>query len=296
MRLAIQRRDYRTQDSQMVGKFFKVIETKYNGYKFRSRLEARWAVFFDTLNIEYRYESEGYSLEGTPYLPDFWLPKQDCFVEIKGEKPTEEEMQKAKLLSLYTGKYVFVFYGNIKFPHEDKDRGTSTFGFTDPGIFATSADESTEIEVHTAREVLVLFQKLKEADLEVEFENGQIFFRQTEYTWEINDADQLAHVAQSQHVAATQLIPLLRQHKDDIAAAITVEEGWTVSFVDQLRMPSWKWYECSQCGDLIITFSGYNKANKHYAHLQCLCSPKGTYIPASPRLIAAYTAARQARF
>jgi hypothetical protein len=36
----------------------KPIETRYNGYRFRSRLEARWAVFFDTLGIEYQYELE----------------------------------------------------------------------------------------------------------------------------------------------------------------------------------------------------------------------------------------------
>ena len=29
----------------------KAIETEYNGYKFRSRLEARWAVFFDALGV-----------------------------------------------------------------------------------------------------------------------------------------------------------------------------------------------------------------------------------------------------
>ena len=32
----------------------KAIDTVYNGYKFRSRLEARWAVFFDEIGIEYR--------------------------------------------------------------------------------------------------------------------------------------------------------------------------------------------------------------------------------------------------
>lgn len=62
----------------------KAIETIYNGYKFRSRLEARWAVFFDQLHIEYQYESEGYVLEnGLCYLPDFYLPSLGVYVEIK---------------------------------------------------------------------------------------------------------------------------------------------------------------------------------------------------------------------
>ena len=62
----------------------KAIETYYNGYRFRSRLEARWAVFFDTLGIEYQYEPEGYELnDGTRYLPDFYLPDFQCFAEVK---------------------------------------------------------------------------------------------------------------------------------------------------------------------------------------------------------------------
>lgn len=53
----------------------KAIETHYAGCRFRSRLEARWAVFFDTLGITWEYEAQGYELEdGTRYLPDFWLP------------------------------------------------------------------------------------------------------------------------------------------------------------------------------------------------------------------------------
>ena len=63
----------------------KAIETLYNGYRFRSRLEARWAVFFDAINIQYEYEPEGYLLsDGTKYLPDFYLPESDTFFEVKG--------------------------------------------------------------------------------------------------------------------------------------------------------------------------------------------------------------------
>jgi hypothetical protein len=59
------------------------IETHYHGYRFRSRLEARWAVFFDAAGIEYVYEPEGYVLGGRSYLPDFWLPRLRTFVEVK---------------------------------------------------------------------------------------------------------------------------------------------------------------------------------------------------------------------
>jgi hypothetical protein len=90
----------------------RAIETIYDGYRFRSRLEARWAVFFNTLGIEYQYEKEGYDLDGAWYLPDFWLPQYEYFIEIKGQNPTEDELQKAYKLALATKKPVFVFGGD----------------------------------------------------------------------------------------------------------------------------------------------------------------------------------------
>jgi hypothetical protein len=62
----------------------KPVNTPYMGFWFRSRLEARYAVYFDALGIKYEYEKEGYSLgELGWYLPDFWLPQFNCWAEIK---------------------------------------------------------------------------------------------------------------------------------------------------------------------------------------------------------------------
>ena len=63
------------------------IETMYRGFRFRSRLEARWAVFLDAAEIPWQYEVEGYDLGGVKYLPDFWLPRDETFLEIKPYKP-----------------------------------------------------------------------------------------------------------------------------------------------------------------------------------------------------------------
>lgn len=88
----------------------KPIETRYNGYRFRSRLEARWAVFFDTLGVDYEYEPEGFELpNGEKYLPDFrlkcWGTRGDVievpyplYVEVKGEM-TERDAEKIRLFS-----------------------------------------------------------------------------------------------------------------------------------------------------------------------------------------------------
>lgn len=63
----------------------KSIMTKHNGILFRSRLEARFAVFLEELHIKYDYETEGFELsDGTKYLPDFYLPGYDRWVECKG--------------------------------------------------------------------------------------------------------------------------------------------------------------------------------------------------------------------
>lgn len=70
----------------------KAIETRYAGHRFRSRLEARWAVALDALGVRWQYEVEGYEC-GTrlswsdrtiKYLPDFWLPDLGTWAEVKG--------------------------------------------------------------------------------------------------------------------------------------------------------------------------------------------------------------------
>lgn len=90
----------------------KAIKTVYGGHKFRSRTEARWAVFFDKLKIPYLYESEGYDLDGLWYLPDFWIESWNAFVEIKGPVPDDVEIRKCNDLLISTGMKVLLFYGS----------------------------------------------------------------------------------------------------------------------------------------------------------------------------------------
>jgi len=92
----------------------RAIETKYNGYQFRSRQEARFAVLLDTLGIDYIYETEGFYLgDGVRYLPDFWLPALKLWLEIKGAAPTEGEFTKATLLAQCHGNPVAIFWGRF---------------------------------------------------------------------------------------------------------------------------------------------------------------------------------------
>jgi hypothetical protein len=91
----------------------RALETKHNGYLFRSRLEARWAVFLEVAYVSYRYEYESFDLGGVWYLPDFWLPENQCWFEVKGSMPTEAEREKARLLAVGTGYPVVIFGGDV---------------------------------------------------------------------------------------------------------------------------------------------------------------------------------------
>lgn len=62
----------------------KPIETFYAGCRFRSRLEARWAVFFDSIGCRWEYEPQGFGIGGKAYLPDFLLVDCGTWVEVKG--------------------------------------------------------------------------------------------------------------------------------------------------------------------------------------------------------------------
>lgn len=79
----------------MNGPPIKAIETTYAGILFRSRLEARWAVFMDETGIDWEYEPERISLPGGgTYLPDF-RTNGSGYVEVKG---AEENLDKPYLI------------------------------------------------------------------------------------------------------------------------------------------------------------------------------------------------------
>lgn len=143
----------------------KPIETFYGGYRFRSRLEARWAVFFDAVQVGYRYEEDGYDLDGVWYLPDFWLPGLDCWVEIKPKWPTELERQKAQYLSWALEKNVYIFYGDVWTPDPLKGRGIEPF----PGTRVTVRGEDHVKEYPLALPLRwkALFAELFDLNLEL---------------------------------------------------------------------------------------------------------------------------------
>lgn len=105
----------------------KAIETRYKGYRFRSRLEARWAVFFDAMGIRWEYEPEGYTDGTSSYLPDFLLPEGACYVEVKPEGFRHEapedmapHIERWAMLTKGSGLPILVLFG----PPRDHTFGT----------------------------------------------------------------------------------------------------------------------------------------------------------------------------
>lgn len=90
------------------------IETVYQGYKFRSKLEARWALFFDLVSVAWDYEPDGYDLGALGwYLPDFYLSDFDTFIEIKPKTGDKEKVTaQLKALTALTGSAAWGLFGD----------------------------------------------------------------------------------------------------------------------------------------------------------------------------------------
>lgn len=96
----------------------------WNGFCFRSRLEARWAIFLEYLQIDYLYEPKTFRLpNGHKYTPDFYLPSRRVWFEIKPTYPTELERERAQLLSSMPsvkGHRILLIYGSVQPPFVKK--------------------------------------------------------------------------------------------------------------------------------------------------------------------------------
>ena len=83
------------------------IPTIYKEIQMKSRLEARIARRLDEYRIRWVYEAEGFQLGNVWYVPDFWLPDYNIFIEGKGvidEESVAKPFRLAHYLK-YEGKY-----------------------------------------------------------------------------------------------------------------------------------------------------------------------------------------------
>ena len=66
------------------------IQTKYKGIEYRSRLEARWASFMESIKWDFTYEP----FDGKGYIPDFIIHgNMPLFIEVKPATTMQEYME-----------------------------------------------------------------------------------------------------------------------------------------------------------------------------------------------------------
>ena len=107
----------------------KAIPTTYKAVPFRSRLEARWAVFLDSLAVDWRYEHHPFLLAptGEGYLPDFYLPEYSSWIEVKPPYPNRDAQRKVCLFTCglahdpaRSHERAYILYGDIPWPYPKK--------------------------------------------------------------------------------------------------------------------------------------------------------------------------------
>jgi hypothetical protein len=84
--------------------------TLYKGRLYRTRAEAKWAVVLDRLGVPFYYQPSHYRLPSGTYLPDFWLPTLDAYLEVK---PCDVVDPRYSELGEMRAKRVFVASGNM---------------------------------------------------------------------------------------------------------------------------------------------------------------------------------------
>lgn len=104
----------------MKNKNMKSIETIYKNTRFRSRLEAKWALFFDELGIEWDYECEGFESRGIRYLPDFFLPEIELLFECKPYAPSREDFVKSAIGVEASKRTLVLSWGYPAIPVDDR--------------------------------------------------------------------------------------------------------------------------------------------------------------------------------
>lgn len=122
----------------------RAMETHYKGFRFRSRLEARWAMFYDRINLSWEFEPQPLLINGEAYLPDFLV--KDEWGTFYHEVKSAHEAERIKPVKVYlAGKMGHMH--NWRGYHYHKNSGESWYheeaimdcaSFTLTGPFAAS--------------------------------------------------------------------------------------------------------------------------------------------------------------
>jgi len=85
--------------------------TKYCGVRFRSQLEAKYTTLFNMFDEPWTYESRFFKLPTANYLPDFFMPRLQIWIEVKGITPNAREVKLCEELSFKDERPVALAFG-----------------------------------------------------------------------------------------------------------------------------------------------------------------------------------------
>jgi intein/homing endonuclease len=96
-------------------KVFRKKEFQHNGMTMRSAWEVKFAQHLDRQEIPYEYEPKSFLLsDGTRYIPDFYLPSEDLWIEIKGRLERKSEDKMELFVKEYGLNFLMLRYSDLK--------------------------------------------------------------------------------------------------------------------------------------------------------------------------------------
>lgn len=151
--------------------------TIFDGHLYKSRLEARWAVFFKHIGLPYLYEVETFDLDGTTYTPDFLLPTLNLWVETKGDLVSDEAgiamINKCERLAVQSQRPALLVF------HDPLDSRCALFSvrgrmFSDAGFQACPTCGRATVGVRTSTGLHTLCQSLHDDDSDIPFDASRL--------------------------------------------------------------------------------------------------------------------------
>ena len=297
----------------------------FDNQPFYTISEARWAVFYTHAGIPYEYKTKGYKISGKWYIPSFWLPEQDCFVDVHEEYPSSEKIEKIDIFHIFSGKITYLFYGNNWTTDRFVGVGVRSGSCLVVGYCADvwemidrrdrrkqlieehekehgKADSNTIDEISERRDtryseyvnvpphILLLFYTLAKYEVSLILSLPE---EEEEEKLNVNEVD--LKIKAPINISTELLLQV--QHLEKELASILARHGtWEWSLCKYpLKRREQHWCECPKCHLLGIAFKGKPCA------LKCECIGYGNEefdlsTLDTPRMIEAYAAARQARF
>lgn len=87
----------------------KSLNIRYNQINMRSSWEYIFAYWLDLSGVKWEYECKTFDLGDTIYIPDFYLPEFDCWIEIKGWWREKSIKKFKKFKKVYPDINIYVF-------------------------------------------------------------------------------------------------------------------------------------------------------------------------------------------